>query len=147
MSSIFDLVTKQLGGDTLKSLSKAIGADENSTGKAMGLAIPALMGALARNSSKGDGAEALSKALDKDHDGSVLDNLSGLLGSPDAGAGAGILKHVLGDRRSRVENGVSKASGLDAGSVGKLMTTLAPLMMGVLGREKRRHQKIVVGIN
>ncbi len=146
MSSIFDLVTQQLGGNTVKSISQAIGAKEDSTKKAMGLAIPTLLGALARNASNQEGAAALTNALDKDHDGSILDALGGFLGSPGAGPGEGILKHVLGDRRTRVEAGVSRASGLDAGSVAKLMTTLAPLLMGLIGREKRRQNLDASGV-
>ncbi|HRF38840.1 MAG TPA: DUF937 domain-containing protein, partial [Saprospiraceae bacterium] len=65
-----------------------------------------LVSALARNASTEQGAAALSNALDRDHDGSILSNLAGLLGgqapAQDNRAlnGAGILNHILGDRQS-----------------------------------------------
>jgi hypothetical protein len=63
----------------------------------------------------------LHRAPAQDHDGSILDNLTGFLGDAQAGPGKGILRHVLGDRRRQVETGLSKTTGLDAGSVGKLL--------------------------
>ncbi len=139
MPSIMDLLSQQLGNNAISDLSRQLGTDKAHTEKAMTAALPVLMGALARNASKPEGAEALSRALDRDHDGSVLDNLSGFLNQPDEKAGNGILKHVLGAKRAPVEAGVSKASGLDANSVAKMMTMLAPLVMGTLGRAKRQQ--------
>ncbi len=139
MPSIMDLLSQQLGNNAISDLSRQLGTDKAHTEKAMTAALPVLMGALARNASKPEGAEALSRALDRDHDGSVLDNLSGFLNQPDEKAGNGILKHVLGAKRAPVEAGVSKASGLDANAVAKMMTMLAPLVMGTLGRAKRQQ--------
>jgi hypothetical protein len=137
MSSIVDMLMGQLGGDARKQISGNIGTDENKTQDVMAMALPLLMGALSKNASEGDGASSLSRALDKDHDGSILDNLSGFLGSPESGPGDGILKHVLGERRERVESGLAKSSGLDTAAIGKLLVTLAPVVLGALGKQKR----------
>jgi hypothetical protein len=131
------MLSSQLGGDTLGRISREIGADQNTTRNATGAALSTMIGALARNASKGDGAQSLHKALSKDHDGSLLDNLGGFLGNAQAGPGDGILRHVLGDNRSRVEAGLAKTSGLDSGAMGKLMTMLAPVVMGALGKQQR----------
>jgi hypothetical protein len=139
MSSIFDLLSEQLGGDNLKRISDHVGADERTTGNAMSAALPTLLGALSRNASRQDGAEALSGALSRDHDGSILDNLSGFLGKPEAGPGEGILKHVLGNRRPAVESSLGGATGMSQDSIGKLLKTLAPVVMGALGKEQRRQ--------
>ncbi|GJM44732.1 MAG: hypothetical protein DHS20C21_15740 [Gemmatimonadota bacterium] len=135
--SLLDEITKHLDGGALKQISSAIGADEAKTAQAASAALPALLGALARNSSQSGGAEAISSALSKDHDGSVLDNLSSFLSNPGSGKGDGILNHVLGGKRGRVESSVGKASGLDPQAVGGLMTMLAPIVMGSLGKAKR----------
>ncbi len=139
MSSIMDLLQQQLGGSNLQQLGRSIGADEKTTGAAVGAALPLLMGALSRNASKPEGAQALSAALNKDHDGSILDNLSGFLGQSDQGPGAGILKHVLGGQQSRVESSLSKATGMGGDSAGKLLQALAPMVMGALGRQQREQ--------
>ena len=147
MSSIFEMLTSQLGsGQNLGQLSRQLGTDEASTQNAVGAALPVLLGALARNSSRADGAQALDRALGK-HDGGVLDNLSGFLDAPDTDDGNGILGHLLGDRRPTVEAGVSKASGLDASVVTKLLPMLAPIVMGALGKQKRQQNLSSSGLS
>ncbi len=140
MSSLLEMLSQQLGGDTLKKMGGQIGADEKSTGNAVSAALPLLINALSRNASTDEGANALSGALSKDHDGSILDGLSGFLDSADSGPGDGILRHVLGARRPVVEAGLSTSSGLNAGSISKLMGMLAPVVMGALGKTAREKQ-------
>lgn len=144
MPSPLEELTRVLGGDTVSQLSNAIGADREATGRAVGAAMPLLFSALARNAQRPGGAAALGQALDRDHDGSVLDDLAGFLGggSPAAGAteGDGILRHALGGRRTAAEAMVGRASGLDAQSVSRLLAMLAPLVMGALGRTRQRQE-------
>jgi hypothetical protein len=142
MSSILDAVRQQLAPDTIQQLSGALGADPAATSTAISLALPALLGGLAHNAGQPEGAAALDNALNQ-HDGSILDNLGSMLGGGGAGGGAlggiggAILGHILGGRRSSVEEGVGRASGLDAAQVTQLMAMLAPIVMGVLGRMKK----------
>ncbi len=138
MSTIFEALTSQLGGDTARQIGSRLGTDPQATEKAVPLAVGTLMGALAGNSSRSGGAEALLGALSRDHDGSILDNLGGYLQNPSAGPGDGILKHVLGGKRAVVEAGLSQQTGLDAGSAGQLLSALAPVVMGALGRARQQ---------
>jgi hypothetical protein len=143
MSSIFDEVRQQLGPDTIQQLSSSLGADPDATSRAISLALPAILGGLSQNASEPQGAASLDNALNA-HDGSILDNLGGLLGGGGGGGGAlggiggKILGHILGSKRDPVEQGVGKASGLDAAQVAQLMAMLAPIVMGVLGRMKKQ---------
>jgi hypothetical protein len=98
--------------------------------------MPMLVSALARNASKPDGAEALHKALAADHDGSILDDLTGFLSNPQAANGAGILGHILGDRQSAVTQGLSKGTGLNMDQIGQLLKIAAPMLMGILGKQQ-----------
>jgi hypothetical protein len=139
VADLLETLTRELGGSSLDQISRSLGADRSATGDAMAAALPALIGALSRNASQGDGARALSEALARDHDGSILDDLGGFLGKGETGAGDAILRHVLGERRSRVEAGLSGAAGIDAGSVSKLLAMLAPVVLGALGRTQRQR--------
>lgn len=139
MSNMLEMLAQQLSGTPLETLSQSLGADRAKTQIAMGAALPLLVSALARNVATPQGAQALQQALAKDHDGSVLDNLDGVIRQPDARAGDGILRHVLGNRRQAVEAGIGKASGLDAKDVSTMLTTLAPVVMGMLGRNQRQQ--------
>jgi len=146
MNTLLDSLADHLQGDTLTQLSRQVGADEDATASAIGLALPMLVGGLARNAATPTGASSLEQALDGDHDGSLLQNISALFGagnaapaSPRALNGAGILEHILGARRAPVEQGIGKASGLNLQQAGKLMALLAPLVMAYLGRKKREQ--------
>lgn len=134
MTELLDAVMGQLGGDRLSQIANAIGADEAATQKGIQSALPALLGGLAANAAKPDGAEALDRALER-HDGSVFDNLTGVMA--DRTEGNKIVKHVLGDKETGVANALAGTSGLSAGSLAKLLPMLAPLLMGVLGQKKK----------
>lgn len=123
-------------GGALSQISRQIGSDEQTTGNALSAALPILLGALAKNSSNRSGAQSLLNALSKDHNGSVLNNLGNLIDNPDAGQGSGILGHVLGASRSRVESSLGKSTGLNPAAIAKLLTIAAPIVMGVLGKER-----------
>jgi len=139
MSSIIEVLMDQLKGENLGKISNQVGAREKETAKAMPEILGLLTAALARNSSREEGAQALAKALEKDHDGSILDNLPEFINNYQNGPGDGILRHVLGDNRRAVEERLSQKSSLDLGSITNLLTLLAPLVMGFLGRSKRQE--------
>jgi hypothetical protein len=86
---ILEVLTRQLGGDALGQISRQLGTDEKTAGNATAAGVTALIGALSRNAGKAGGAAQLDHALAKDHDGSVLDNLTGFLGNPDTETGQG----------------------------------------------------------
>lgn len=139
MPSILDMLKGQIGSGALAEVSQRLGADQNQIQQAIGAALPVLLGALARNASRPAGATALHEALVNDHDGSMLDNLTGAVSRTDLTDGDAILGHVLGDRRNAVETGVSKLSGLDGQRVTQLLAVLAPVVMGALGKVQRQQ--------
>jgi hypothetical protein len=136
--SLLDLVTSQLQGGDIDAIARQAGIDSDSAMKVVAGALPALLSGLAKNTQDSAGASALADALDRDHDGSVLENVAGFLGSAGAtNTGAGILRHVLGSRQGSMEAALGQMSGIDAGSAGQILAMVAPLLMGLLGREKR----------
>ncbi len=146
MSTLLETLAGQLTGTRAAQLSQTIGAKEPATQQAMMAALPLLLGALAKNAANRDGADALHRAVAKDHDGALLNNLDGYLGRPDTQTGDGILRHVLGAKRPAVEAGISKASGLDGTSVAKMMASLAPVVMGMLGQAQRQQNLDASGL-
>lgn len=139
MNSLIDVLSRQLDGDTMRGIGRQLGTDERTAANAVRLALPVLLGAIARCAANPRSAGALGAALDTDHDGSVIDHPGPLFANPQLFSGAGILRHVLGRRRAEVEQGIARATGLDAAQVGQLMLMLAPLLMGALGRMKRQR--------
>lgn len=107
----------------------------------MGTAMPAILAGMTKNAQSKEGAESLNKALEKKHDGSLLDNLSGMLQGHTSELqrdGDGILGHVFGNKRSALEQGIAQKAGISSGKAGSLLSTLAPIVMAYLGKEKRQ---------
>jgi len=145
MSNILDLLQGQLSEGLVDQLSQQLGADKTQTQSAATGILSTLMGAIAKNASTPEGATSLNNALERDHDGSILDNLSGFLGgsaqAPNSSMlnGAGILKHVLGGKQSNAIDMISKMSGLSGDKTGNMMAMLAPMVLGMLGKQKRQQ--------
>jgi hypothetical protein len=131
------MVQQRLSGEVVKRISSRIGADPGTTGNAIDAALPLLLSALARNTQDPAQARSLATAVAQDHNGAILEDVSAHVSNPDEQTGAGILRHVLGGNQQTVQSGLSQATGLDASKVGSLLTTLAPLVMGALGRAKQ----------
>ncbi len=146
MPSLLESLSSQLGGSALEGMSRQLGTNKEQTANGMASALPLLLGALSRNSQSDKGATALSSALDRDHDGGILADVSGFLAGGDTSAGAGILKHLLGGKQARVQNGLAQSSGMDGAAVGKMLMMLAPMVLGAVGKEKRENKLDASGL-
>ena len=138
--ALLETLQPRLGGQAVEQISRKLGADPGTTGNAIDAALPLLLTAVARNATQGGQAQALHQAVSQDHDGGILDNVSGYLNQAESGPGAGILRHVLGGQQQTVQTGLSQATGLDAGKTGQLLMMLAPLVMGAIGKANREKQ-------
>ena len=152
-NDLLSMLQGQLSEGMLDQLTNQLdGADRQQTAVAASGIMSTLMGALAKNAAQPEGANNLANALDKDHDGSILDDLGGLFSgnvqpqNQRAANGAGILNHLLGDKQSNAIDMISQLSGLDNGKTGNLMSMLAPIVMGTLGKTKRQQGLDVGGI-
>ncbi len=136
MAELTDSLTQLLDGQT-GQISQRIGADEAQTRNAVNAAVPALLAALSQDAERGSG---LQEAIRRDHDGAILDQLPEYLGgtaqlSPRTTNGSGILEHTLGARQADMERALSAKSGLDLGTIARLLPILAPIIMGMLGKK------------
>lgn len=123
----------QLQGQPLADIGSQLGLSPSQTEGAVSAALPLLLGALGRNASQPQGAEALFGALQRDHSG--LD-IGSVLGSVLGGGGQGgsILGHVLGGRQQGAEQGLGVATGLGQNQASSLLQMLAPLVMAYLAK-------------
>ena len=148
MANLLDLLQGQLSGNMIDQLSNQLGgAGKKQTAAAARGVMSTLVSALAKNAASPEGVSGLANALDRDHDGSNLDNLTGLFGGnaqplPEQARaldGPGIVNHLPGDRQTGAIDMISKVSGLDASRTGSLMSMLAPVVMGMPGKQKREQ--------
>ena len=135
-----------LQGQDLGQLAEQVGGNEGQVKNGVMAALPAMLTALSKNTGTEKGAQELNNALEKKHDGSILDNLSGYLSNPDLKDGAGILNHLFGNQTSNVANAVSQSSGLDTNGSMKMLQMLAPILMGMLGQQKKENNLDAKGL-
>ncbi len=142
MFSLEDLLGQQQGGEAVSQISNQIGASPTMTNMAIQMALPMIMNSLANNTKEPQGAENLNNALQQ-HDGGILDNLGSFLGGgfnqTSSSDGLGILGHIFGGNQGAVAQQVSQKSGMDISQVATLLITLAPIVMGFLGRKKQEQ--------
>jgi hypothetical protein len=139
MNALTQIITQQLAGGASSAIAQRIGISEANANTAVQVAVPLLLAALSRNAAQPQGAESLHQAINKDHDGSIFDNLSGYLTNPQTANGAGILSHVFGGQKPAIESNLAQATGMDQSSAGSLLETVAPLVMGALGRTQQQE--------
>ena len=135
-----------LQGQDLGNLASQVGGNEGEVKNGVMAALPAMLAASGKNAGTEKGAEELNNALENKHDGSILDNLSGYLSNPDLKDGAGILNHLFGNQTSNVANAVSQSSGLDTNGSMKMLQMLAPILMGMLGQQKKENNLDAKGL-
>ena len=139
MNAITQIITQQLSGSASRTIAQRLGISESTANTAVQIGVPLILAALARNASKPAEAESLHNAISNDHDGGIFDNLMGYLGNPQSANGSGILGHVFGNQRPAIESNLAQATGMDQNAAGGMLETLAPLVMGSLGRAQQEN--------
>ena len=89
--ALLDMLQNHLAGEPAARIGDQLGTDQDGAQQAINAALPALMAALAGNARRGEGASALAGALERDHDGGILDDVKGFLDRGDTGGGEAIV--------------------------------------------------------
>ncbi len=137
---ISELLNSTVGQTIIQNVAGKFGMDEKVAMGTVSTALPAILAGMTKNAQSKEGAESLNRAIESKHDGSLLDNLSGMLEGHTQelqNDGDGILGHIFGNKRSVVEQTISQKTGVTPSKIGPLLSTLAPIVMAYLGKEKR----------
>lgn len=147
--NLSDLLGGAIGQNVVQNVAGQLGLDEKQTGSAISSAIPMILGGLGKNALTSDGANSLNSALESKHDGSLLENLAGMLQNNTADLqkdGTGILGHIFGGEVNNVENDLSQKTGISIDKIKPLLSTIAPIVMAYLGKEKKNSNVGVDGL-
>lgn len=143
-----NMFQQQLTGAVVNQMAQKVGLGGNTqqTTQAAQNIFSTLMGAVSKNAATPQGAESLNKALEKDHDGGIMNNLMSFLGegptenvSERATNGSGILKHMLGNKEQGIVQGLSQMNNMSPAATQSMMQTIAPMVMGMLGQAKQKQ--------
>ena len=143
MSGILDLLKSDIGKQIISGVAKSTNQNETKTSDVLTMGLPVLTKALQRNASSQKGAESLMNAFSK-HDGSILDNLGSLFNggvNDDVKSdGSKIMGHILGKKQNGIEQIIGQKANLDKSSVGNILKTAAPILMGLIGKQQRKSK-------
>jgi len=137
MPGILDVVTQALDGNAVQTIARQLGIDPQQAQGAIGAALPTLLAGLSNNA-QGGGAQALH-ALLAQHDGSILNDVAGFLGSGGGAGAAGLLQQVLGPHQALAQSAVAAAGGLAPQQAQQLLGSLAPVVMGAVGQATQQQ--------
>ncbi|MNU18913.1 DUF937 domain-containing protein [Chryseobacterium sp. M5] len=135
--SLIDLLTGNTGNQVAEKAENKFGISKNQILALLAVATPLVISYLRNKSQDNKEAEALNNALDKDHDGSILDDTSQL--DARQNEGGSILSHVFGSEKGNVENQLSQNTGISIDKIGPILAMLAPVIMGYIGKEKQQN--------
>ena len=142
MQGILDLLNSDLGKKIVSGIASDTNQSSSKTADVLTMALPVLTKAMQRNASSPEGAESLMNALNNKHDGNILNNLDSFFGggvdSSAKSEGEKILGHILGSKKTGVENVIGQKANLDSGNVANILKVAAPILMGVLGNTKKQ---------
>ena len=136
MAGLMDLLNSDLGKQIISGVSGKVGTSEDETSSVLASVLPSLVGGMMNNASTPEGQSGLLGALLGGKHGSLLDNLSGMLGDGDVQEDGGkILGHVLGDNQEKVQNQVSENTGVSSDKIAMIMKIAAPILMAYLAKQ------------
>lgn len=129
--NVFDMLGGLLPAQA-STVASQVGATPEQTQAAMQASVPLILNALHQNAQTPGGEAALSSALAQ-HDGSSLDQFAqGQL--PSAQDGSAILGHAFSGQAPEAANTVAQHAGIDPQMAMQVLSMVAPLVLGALGR-------------
>ncbi|KFF75963.1 hypothetical protein HX13_00950 [Chryseobacterium sp. P1-3] len=135
--SLIDLLTGNTSNQVAEQAENKFGISKNQVIALLAVATPLIISYLRNKSKDAKEAEALNNALDKDHNGSILNDVSQI--EARQAEGGSILDHIFGGQKSTVENQLSQNTGISIDKIGPVLAMLAPVVMGYIGQQKQQN--------
>jgi len=132
---------------SIEQISNSVGLQPAQTQNILGQAVPLILKGLLNNSKSQGGLSDLFSALVKDHSGGILGQMGDLIKNPGVAKGDGMLGHILGKKRNTLENQIGKSNGIDMAKVAKIFAIAAPIVMGILGRQRKQNNWDMPGLS
>ena len=141
--NLMDLVKSAISSSGVADqIGSAAGLDKSKTNSAIDAAIPVLLSGLMKKASTPSGASELSNIFKKqDAEPSILDNLGSLVSggasSKLLSMGSSLLPMLLGSSQASIVSVLMKLLGIGDKGVLGLLGSLAPIVMGVVGKQAK----------
>ncbi len=126
-----DFIMKQVANQ----VEKATGIDSKLIEKVADEWLWSMIFWLAKNVWTPEGAQWLMWALTKDHDGSILDNVSDLFAEEKQMEWGKILDHILGNKKTAIETQIWKDTWLWIWQISSILKTVAPILLWFMWKQ------------
>lgn len=133
--NLLDTVKGFVTPELISSASSLLGENSAGVTKAMDVAVPALLSGIVNKA--GSDSSGLLEMATKAAGSGVLDNVLGLFGGNNSslmGMGSTLLSGLFGDRANLLTNLISGFSGTKPSTATSLLSALAPLALGAVGK-------------
>jgi len=143
MADLLSTISTYVTPDMIQKAAALIGENPTATQKAMGTAVPTILSGLTNLASSDTGASQLLGLISRiGGDGNVLNDLASLFGGGASSqtainTGREALQTIFGGRLNGIIDALAGASGLSSSSASSLLSLAVPLVLGVLGRERK----------
>lgn len=150
--SLLTSVKDYLTPDIMQKISSVVGESPANTRNVMEGIVPTLLSKMADLAGSSDGASQLMNMINQQgSDGNILNNLSGKLSGGAAteslmNSGRDIVKGLFGGKLNSVIDIIAGSVGIKNNSIASLLSIAAPLVLGVLGKEKSARGLSTAGL-
>ncbi|MEG0751411.1 MAG: DUF937 domain-containing protein [Oscillospiraceae bacterium] len=127
-----------LGDSTVQKVGSKSEASGEQVQQLIAAALPILISGMNQNAKTQEGAQSLDTALET-HGSEDTSDIGKMIEAIDPAEGAKILDHVLGDKKSDIQNGLAKKTGLSTTQVTSVLSVVAPLLLSLLGGHKKEQ--------
>lgn len=132
------LMKLALSQNSVGTISKKTGVSTAQVAQIVTTMMPQLLQGASAQANGKDTATGFNAALDQ-HGKADTTDLGKFLGGVDMADGAKILQHLLGGKTSSSIAAASAQSGVSEANVKKILTMVAPMLLAILGQQKKKH--------
>jgi outer membrane protein OmpA-like peptidoglycan-associated protein len=148
---LIDAVMNYFTPDVVRQASSLVGESESSTRNALNGAVPSVLHGMVNMASSKEGASTITDLIRDGGFGVAAENVGSLFGGGKAtsnmmSTGTQLLGKFFGNNTSSVANAVAQAGGVSATSATKLLSLVAPLTVGVLGKRAATQGTGLTGV-
>lgn len=135
---INNIINSVIADQLSKSASQKINIPEDKSRDVVNMAVPLLVAGLAKNAKNPKEAKNISEAISKDHDGSILNDLSSVfLSGGREQEGEKIIEHILGKKVEPASKAIGNQVQVNPEQVKKVLSLVAPVVMGAIGSKQK----------
>jgi len=144
--NLLKMLQDQIGSPVVDQASKFLGESSANTSSGISALLPTVLGGLVNKGNTESGASGIMDMITKGNfDGSILDNLGNVFSGGSStsnfmNAGSLLTSSLFGGSKlGSVLDVVTKVTGMRRSSSSSLMNLLAPIVMGMLGKQVKQN--------